>query len=118
MRASGGPALRRHASSDALLLVPLHPSPRPSDRRPHGRLRLIRHRTSVVEHLDWAPGGSAELLPILPTPERRRAVFVVAACLGWDLSIGTEPRVVDNFLWVTADYLDTAQPGSSASACR
>src|SRR5215472_8573528 len=51
MRASGGPALRRHASQDALLLDPPHPSPRPSDRRPHGRLPLIRHRTSVGEHL-------------------------------------------------------------------
>src|SRR5262249_59984318 len=36
MPASGGPALRRHASSDALLLVPPPPWPRPPDRHPSG----------------------------------------------------------------------------------
>ena len=35
MRASRGPALRRHASSDALLLVPPFPSHRRPDRHPH-----------------------------------------------------------------------------------
>src|SRR5262249_3041445 len=36
MPVSGGPALRRHASSDALLLVPPPPWPRPPDRHPSG----------------------------------------------------------------------------------
>ena len=36
MPASGGPALRRHASSDALLLVSPPPWPRPPDRHPSG----------------------------------------------------------------------------------
>src|SRR5262249_37840677 len=36
MPASGGPALRRHASSDALLLVSPPPWPRPPDRPPSG----------------------------------------------------------------------------------
>src|SRR5690349_5311700 len=39
MRVSGGPALRRHPSSDGLLLVPPLPSPRRPDRRPPAACR-------------------------------------------------------------------------------
>src|SRR5262249_23511265 len=53
MPASGGPALRRHASSDALLLVPPPPWPRPPDRHPSGACHnlldeLLSHDTRAA----------------------------------------------------------------------
>src|SRR5260370_13635895 len=63
MRVSGGPALRRHESTDALLLVPPLPSPRRPDRRPtaacrdpsaHRRRAALGYRPMVRERVgDW-----------------------------------------------------------------
>jgi hypothetical protein len=50
IRASGGPARRRHASNDALLLVPPLPSSRPPDRRPIGRLPRAVARPAGTVH--------------------------------------------------------------------
>src|SRR5207302_3377793 len=55
MPASGGPARRRHASSDALLPVPPLPWPRRPDRHPLGCLRNLstnfRNRTLAADDI-------------------------------------------------------------------